>query len=68
MSSIILACCSQTKSKSVSKLSLIAVLKRLGTAIATRLFVHMRTAKVFGLFLNNNSMDPLDFLIKRELL
>jgi hypothetical protein len=45
---------------------IIAVFKTLGTAATMQFFVHMPTPKVFGLFLNAISMDPLEPLAKSD--
>jgi hypothetical protein len=42
------------------KVWLIAVSKTLGTAATMQFFVHMPAPKVFGLFLDTSSMDPLE--------
>jgi hypothetical protein len=47
--------------------AIIAIFKTLGTAATMQFFVHMPTPKVFGLFLNASSMDPLEHLAKSDL-
>jgi hypothetical protein len=46
---------------------IIAVFKTLGTAATMQFFVHMPTPKVFVLFLDTISMDPLEPLAKSDL-
>jgi hypothetical protein len=45
----------------------IAIFKTLGTVATTQFFVHMPTPKVFGLFLDTSSTDPLEPLAKSDL-
>jgi hypothetical protein len=47
--------------------SIIAIFKTLGTAATMQFFVHMPTPKVFGLFLDTSSTDPLEPLAKSDL-